>query len=227
MKGGQNLKPCVFMIANEHIPKEGMTVSTTAHMGTADPVHYFTLGPATTISAETYDRPILYIGAGGSGEFILGEQEKHVTIRKNEILYVAPGTLCGSAGGENGFVYTEILLNGEKEISMNNLLKAAEVFRLKDMIGYEKDSIANIDLVAEKNLKFMILSFDEGCALSEHRAPGDALLFALEGKAVIGYEGKQYPIQEGENFRFEKNGLHSVTADGRFKMALLLVKDAE
>ena len=72
------MKPCVFMIANEHIPKEGMTVSTTAHMGTADPVHYFTLGPATTISAETYDRPILYIGAGGSGEFILGEQEKHV-----------------------------------------------------------------------------------------------------------------------------------------------------
>lgn len=42
MTGGQNLKPCVFMIANEHIPKEGMTVSTTAHMGTADPVHYFT-----------------------------------------------------------------------------------------------------------------------------------------------------------------------------------------
>lgn len=99
---------------------------------------------------------------------------------------------------------------------MNNLLKAAEVFRLKDMIGYEKDSIANIDLVAEKNLKFMILSFDEGCALSEHRAPGDALLFALEGKAVIGYEGKQYPIQEGENFRFENE--RASQRDGRRKI---------
>lgn len=66
MTGGQDLKPCVFVIANEHIPKEAMTVTTTAHMGKADPVHYFTLGPATTISAETYDCPILYIGAGGS-----------------------------------------------------------------------------------------------------------------------------------------------------------------
>ena len=36
------MKPCVFVIANEHIPKEAMTVSTTAHMGKADPVHYFT-----------------------------------------------------------------------------------------------------------------------------------------------------------------------------------------
>lgn len=221
------MEPRVFEIAKEHTPKPGMTVSTTAHMGAQDPVHHFTLGAGTTISAETYDRPILYVGAGGCGNFVLGAEEKRVTVHPNEILYVAPGTLCGSEAGEEGFIYTEILLDTKKEITMNNLLKAAEVFSLKNMIDYEKDSIANIDLVAEKNLKFMILSFDEGQALSEHRAPGDALLFALEGKAIIGYEGKQYPIKEGENFRFEKNGLHSVTADGRFKMALLLVKDAE
>ena len=46
---------------------------------------------------------------------------------------------------------------------------------------------------------------------------------AREGKATIGYEGKDYVINAGENFRFEKNGLHSVTADEKFKMALLLV----
>ena len=48
-------------------------------------------------------------------------------------------------------------------------------------------------------------------------------VFALEGKATIGYEGKDYELSEGECFRFEKNGLHSVTANGKFKMALLLV----
>ena len=47
--------------------------------------------------------------------------------------------------------------------------------------------------------------------LQPHRATGNAIIFALEGKAVIGYEGKDYPIEAGENFRFEKNGLHSVT----------------
>ena len=59
--------------------------------------------------------------------------------------------------------------------------------------------------------------------LTPHRAPGNAIVFALEGKATIGYEGKDYELKEGECFRFEKNGLHSVTANGKFKMALLLV----
>ena len=40
---------------------------------------------------------------------------------------------------------------------------------------------------------------------------------------IIDYEGKDYTISAGENFRFDKNGLHSVTADERFKMGLLLV----
>ena len=42
-------------------------------------------------------------------------------------------------------------------------------------------------------------------------------------KAMIGYEGKDYELSAGECFRFEKNGLHSVTANSRFKMALLLI----
>ena len=56
-----------------------------------------------------------------------------------------------------------------------------------------------------------------------NRAPGNAILTALEGTAVIGYEGTDYTLNAGESFRFEKNGLHSVTAKGRFKMSLLLV----
>jgi len=52
--------------------------------------------------------------------------------------------------------------------------------------------------------------------------PGEALIFALEGRAVIGYEGEEFPIQAGENFKFAKLGRHWVKADGRFKMALLL-----
>ncbi len=58
--------------------------------------------------------------------------------------------------------------------------------------------------------------------LSEHAAPGKALIFALDGEGVIGYEGKDHPIKAGENFHFAKAGLHSVKATKRFKMALLL-----
>ena len=39
---------------------------------------------------------------------------------------------------------------------------------------------------------------------------------------TIVYEGKEYPIQAGQNFKFDKNGMHSVKAVTPFKMALLL-----
>lgn len=58
--------------------------------------------------------------------------------------------------------------------------------------------------------------------MAEHSAPGDALVFALEGEGVIGYEGKEHVIHAGENFKFAAGGRHFVRADKRFKMALLL-----
>ncbi len=136
------------------------------------------------------------------------------------MLIVPPATLCGMESGE-GIIYTEIIT--DKEIVMNSAVKAGEVMKLKDLIPYEEGSIANLDIASNSSMKFVLMSFDEGTGLQPHRAPGNAIIFALEGKAVIGYEGKDYPIEAGENFRFEKNGLHSVTADGKFKMALLLV----
>ena len=62
----------------------------------------------------------------------------------------------------------------------------------------------------------------ESTAVTDPCAIGEALIFALDGEAVIGYEGKEHPIKAGENFHFAKGGLHSVKANGRFKMALLL-----
>ena len=165
---------------------------------------------------------MLYIGTDGSGRFHLNENDE-VKMSENDILYVAPKTLCGmSAGNEDGLAYIEILL--EKEINMNSALKAGEVTKLKNLLDYEKGSITNLDLIGQDNLKFMIMAFDEGCYLSEHRAPGEAIVFALEGKGIINYEGTDYEVNEGDNFKFEKNALHSIKAVGRFKMALLLVK---
>ena len=106
---------------------------------------------------------------------------------------------------------------------MNDRVKTKEVLNLKELISYEEGSIANVDIVHNDTMKFVLMAFDEGTGLTPHRAPGNAILTALEGTAVSGYEGTDYTLNAGESFRFEKNGLHSVTAKGRFKMSLLLV----
>lgn len=106
---------------------------------------------------------------------------------------------------------------------MNSLIKAGHPTALKDLISYEEGSIANLDVVHADNMKFVLMAFDEGTGLTPHRAPGNAILTALEGKAIIGYEGRDYELNADESFRFDKNGLHSVTPQGKFKMSLLLV----
>ena len=162
----------------------------------------------------------VYIGAEGNGDFILGDEQKKGRLTPGDVLIVQGGTLCG-VQSDTGAVYTEIII--KKEIPMNNIIKSGEVFKLKDLIQYEEGSISNLDVVSNNTMKFVLMAFDEGTGLQPHRAPGNAIIFALEGQATIGYEGKDYTISAGENFRFDKEGLHSVTANGKFKMALLLV----
>ena len=215
IKGGK------FKFSEEYKIKNELTISTKLGLSDA-PITYFRLGTGTDISKESYDCPVVYIGTDGSGSFHINEDDD-VKMSENDMLYVAPKTLCGmSAGKGGGLAYIEILL--EKEINMNSALKAGEVTKLKNLLDYEKGSITNLDLIGQDNLKFMIMAFDEGCYLSEHRAPGEAIVFALEGKGIINYEGTDYEVNEGDNFKFDKNALHSVKAVGRFKMALLLVK---
>lgn len=105
---------------------------------------------------------------------------------------------------------------------MNENVNVGEVFRLAELVPYQSGKIENMDVISNDKMKFVVMAFDEGTALSEHAAPGEAIVFALEGEAVICYEGSDNDIKTGEQFRFAKGGLHSVTAKGRFKMALLL-----
>ena len=210
----------VFTVAGVRPARDGMTISRDAGLGSENTVTFFALGAGTSISRERYDMTSMYIGALGEAVFLTGDDAGRQSFLDGDMLIVPGGTLCGVESG-SGAVYTEIII--KKEINMNNLVKAGEVMKLKNLIQYEEGSISNLDIVSNPTMKFVLMAFDEGTGLQPHRAPGNAIIFALEGKAVIGYEGKDYTISAGEDFRFEKNGLHSVTADGKFKMALLLV----
>lgn len=210
----------VFTIEQMRPIRDGMTISRDAGLGSENTITFFSLGKGTSISQERYDMTSVYIGAEGNADFVIGEEKNKLKLSSGDIIIVPGKTLCG-VECDTGAVYTEIII--KKEIIMNNILKTGEVFKLKDLIQYEEGSISNLDIVRNDTMKFVLMAFDEGTGLQPHRAPGNAIVFALEGQAVINCEGKDYNISAGENFRFEKDGLHSVTANGKFKMALLLV----
>ena len=209
----------VFTVAEKRPVHPGMTISRSAGLGSGK-VIWFSMAAETSISRESYDSTAIYLGAAGCGELIIGSDPRTEKLLPGGIIIIPGGTLCGMECSSD-FIYTEIIT--EKEIKMTDMLKPGEAASLKDLISYEEGSIANLDVAHNDKMKFVLMAFDEGTGLSPHRAPGDAIVTALEGKAVIGYEGKDYTVEAGQSFRFAKNGLHSVTADGRFKMSLLLV----
>lgn len=182
------------------------------------PASVFSLAAGTSISAESYDYPKLFLLYAGDAEVFTNTGDS--ANLHTEQGYLLQRNVPTGIRTKDGCVYLEIEFL--KESTMNEVLQAGEVFSLKDLIPYQDGRIVNMDLMDNDHTKFVLMSFDAGTGLSEHAAPGDALVLALDGKAVIGYEGKDYPISAGETFKFDKNGRHSVTADGKFKMALLL-----
>ncbi len=203
-------------IVKEHPCITGLTIST--KLFTNNFINCFSLGKGTDISQETYPVPHLFYVLDGNGEVLV--EDKVYSLVSGDCIYVKEDVLCGTRTDE-GFIYLEVILG--KENHMNEIVKSQEVFKLAELLPYQKDSIVNADIASNDTMKFVVMAFDEGTGLSPHAAPGDAIVFALEGEATIGYEGKDYPIKAGEQFRFDKGGMHAVTANGKFKMALLLV----
>ena len=189
----------VFSIAKGNPPVPGCTISKAVHSGAND-IIYFSMAKTTDISAEIYPYYKLIIVADGSME-IYGNGGFSKMLHTGECMITPTDTPMGMRTSE-GAVYTEISIRRDDTM--------------------KEGKIVNMDVVHNDKMKFVVMAFDEGTGLSEHAAPGEALIFALDGEGVIGYEGKDHPIKTGENFHFAKAGLHSVKAVKKFKMALLL-----
>ena len=210
MKGqaGRVLRP-----AEEMAPVPGCTVSEAISAAGGNNVVWFSLAEATDISAESYERRRLWYVASGAMEAV--EESGNTPLAAGDFFVVPVGTPVG-VRTERGAVYLEISLQEGKTV--NKAIEDKKVFQLAELLPCQDGKIVNMDLVQSPNLKFVLMSFGAGTGLDER----EALVFALEGEAVIGYEGKEYTVHAGENFKFAKNGRHYVRAVKNFKMALML-----
>ena len=102
-----------------------------------------------------------------------------------------------------------------------------EPMRLKELVAYQEGSVVSRTLVNEKSGTVTVFAFDEGQGLSEHTAPYDALVIAIEGKVDIRISGKEFHMNEGEMITMSANKPHALKAVTRFKMILLMIRDGK
>lgn len=209
----------VYSIAGDNRPIPGCTVSKETYSQGDDYISHFSMAADTDISAEIYGYHKILIVADGELTVYAPGLNKEWTLHPSDMIVTPLKTPVGIRT-KTGAVYIEISMG--RTLTMNNAIHAGEAFRLAELVPYQEGKIVNMDVAHNDKMKFVIMAFDAGTGLAEHAAPGEALIFALDGEGVIGYEGKEHTIKAGENFAFARGGAHWVKAEKRFKMALLL-----
>ena len=209
----------VFSFARDNRPIDLLTISQLVLMEEDRHIVVFSLGKNTEISEEYYPGCYAYYVVEGTLHLILKDGPTH-EVHAGEMVYL-PKDSTWKVEAPEAVILVELDIKEEHNM---NLVKHNEVFKLAELLPTEEGKIVNADLVNNEGMKVALMSFDAGCALPEHAAPGDAIIFALEGEGQIMDGGEYHDIKAGENYSFGPGGRHSVIAKTPFKMCLVLAK---
>ena len=213
----KNISKGIILKAEEMIPaRENQTISKKLVDLYDLHILLMSLDQNTSISPEFYAEERIYFALKGELKF------NNERLINNELILFEKNKLFDiEARGKS--IFLEIAIN-LKEEEMKNIDKGQKI-KLVDYLDYIDGAIANIDLVSKDDFRVVMMAFDAGEGLKPHKAPGDALVLALEGKAKLLVGDKEVEIESGEQIVFPANVMHNVTAITRFKMLLILSVD--
>jgi len=112
-------------------------------------------------------------------------------------------------------------------MSDSNLIKNitfSEPHVLVDLVDYKQGQVISQTFAQNENISLTLFAFDIGEGLSTHAAPGDAMVQVIDGEVKLTIGGEEILAKAGEIVVMPANVPHSVKAERRFKMLLIVVK---
>lgn len=103
-------------------------------------------------------------------------------------------------------------------------MNPAEVVVVADLVAYQPGAVVSRTLVKKSAGTVTLFAFDAGQALSEHTAPYDALVHAIDGSATITVGGTAHVVSAGQLLLLPANVPHSLRADTPLKMMLVMIR---
>jgi len=100
----------------------------------------------------------------------------------------------------------------------------AQAMKLNEMVSYQKGAIVSRTLIDEDAGTITLFAFDDKQSLSEHTAPYDAMVIALDGEAEVTISGKSLHLKEKEMVIMPANKPHALKAVTKFKMMLTMIR---
>jgi quercetin dioxygenase-like cupin family protein len=101
---------------------------------------------------------------------------------------------------------------------------AGKVVNLARLLDYQEGGVVSRTVIDKKTGTVTVFAFDEGQGLSEHAAPFDALVYVLDGEALITVAGVESRVVAGEMLIMPADKPHSLRAAKRFKMMLVMIR---
>jgi quercetin dioxygenase-like cupin family protein len=92
------------------------------------------------------------------------------------------------------------------------------------LVEVQPGAVVSREVISKPQGTVSIFAFDKGEGLSEHTAPFEALVYALEGKVQITIGGVAHEVAEGEIIVMPANVTHALRALTPFKMMLVMVR---
>jgi quercetin dioxygenase-like cupin family protein len=91
-----------------------------------------------------------------------------------------------------------------------------------DLVSYQPGSVVSKTLMKSEGGNLTIFAFDRGEGLTEHTTPHDALLWLLEGQAIVELQDERFQLESGDFIRLYANVPHAVRALSKIKIALTI-----
>ena len=96
---------------------------------------------------------------------------------------------------------------------------------LTGLVEFADDSVVSKTLLDKPAGTLTLFAFAAGQGLSEHTSPYDATVHVLEGKARVVIDGEGIEVSAGELIVMPANVAHSLAAQERFKMLLIMIRN--
>ncbi len=96
---------------------------------------------------------------------------------------------------------------------------------MADFVAYADGSVVSKTLLDKKAGTLTLFSFDQGQGLSEHTSPYDATVLVVDGEATLVIGGEPLTAKAGEMVIMPAGVPHSLRADTRFKMLLVMIRE--
>lgn len=99
-----------------------------------------------------------------------------------------------------------------------------KVLEAGTLVEYQHGSVVSREILRSASGTVTVFAFDEGEGLSEHAAPFDALVHAIDGTVEVRISGEPIRLTAGEMVVMPAGKPHALKAISRFKMVLTLMK---